>query len=104
MKIKVEIDTMDLFTMTEIAQTMAAENGWKLKEVVGNIGVFWNPESEMYGSEEYRIDLSNGFTQGRDDGGEWTNEPLPTDCPLGDKDWSQIAWVKAEDGTLYAVN
>lgn len=104
MKMTVTIDSRELFTLTEIAQIIATQNGWKLKEVVGNIGVFGNPESEMYGFEEYRIDLRNGFTQGRDDGGEWTNEQLPTDCPFGDKDWNQIVWVKAEDGTPYAVN
>lgn len=101
MDMTVTIDSRRLATPTEVAGIVAEQNGWTLTGVEGTLAGFSNPEKEMYGYEEYRVDLRTGCVQGRDDGGEWTNDGI-ADCPLRDE-WDQIPWVEDSSGKILAV-
>ena len=101
MKIKVEIEDTDLLGLHGIAELLCEQNGLTLDSVDGSSATFSNPDSENYGYPRYRVDLKAGYAE-HEDNGEWRPHGEEFDCPVGN-DWSDVVFVKAEDGTEYAV-
>jgi len=102
MKIKVEIDSNELFTFREIAEIIAEQNGLSVDSVEGKTAIFSNPDNELYGYSRYRVDLKTGYTECEDNPGEWSVSDVDFDCPIRD-DWSEVVFATGEDGKTYAI-